>query len=86
MIMNYSNFEKTPTNVVVIDTEKDSTTDYVRVVTLDPNRYMRLPAAVGTLLDELLLPMDATLVLKANDGVLFDCDHKTVPITTPYQQ
>ena len=86
MILNYSNFEKTPTNVIVVDTEKDSTTDYVRVVTLDPNRYVRLPAAVGLLLDELLLPRDATLVLKANDGVLFDCEHKTTPFTSPRQK
>ena len=84
--MNYSNFEKAPTNVVVIDTEKESTTDYVRVVTLDPHRYVRLPFAVGPFLDELLIPKYDTLVLRANDGVLFDCQNKTVPFTSPRQK
>lgn len=86
MILNYSNFEKTPTNVIVVDTEKGTATDYVRVVTLNSHRYVRLPFSVGCLMEELLLPLDDTLVLKTNDGVLFDCEHKTIPFTSPRQK
>lgn len=86
MILNYSNFEKTPTNVVVVDTEKGTATDYVRVATLDAHRYVCLPFSISCLMEELLLPWDDTLVLKANDGVLFECEHKTTPFTSTIQK
>ena len=81
MILNYTNFNRILTNVVVIDTEKDRTTDYSRVITTDPNRFMRLPFRPSDLMEELLLPKDDTMVLKTNDGVVFDCDYKSVPFT-----
>lgn len=86
MMLNYTNFENAPSNIVVIDTKKDTIIDYTRVITIDPNRYMRLPFAVKDLMDELLLPKDDTLVLRANDGAVFDCAHKTLPFTSPRQK
>ena len=80
--MNYTNFLKTPTNIIVIDTKKDSIIDYARVITTDPNRFVRLPFAVNALMEELLLPKDDTVVLKTNDGVVFDCDYVSVPYTS----
>lgn len=80
--MNYVNFEKAPANIVVIDTKKDTIIDYARVITTDPNRFMRLPFAVNYLMEELLLPKDDTIVLKTNDGAVFDCDYVSVPYTS----